>query len=260
MGVPMTLVYDPLMELAGITSVFIKQDISLFEVFTGCETKNRFHVYAKTQYGYKYLFKCREESSWCERNCLTGSCRPYRMKVKHIKAVDQFNGDFGNQEIYADFQRNFKCTCMCIQRPNLKASKYNGEYLGRINFPYTCCDPVYEVCDRMNNLRYIVTGDCCQCGLMCRKSYGMCSEVLFDIKKPGQDIKVGTIRKVFSGFIQEMLTDADNFELVFPQDATPEDKLMLIGNVLMIDYSFFENEKKKVTPQKTLLNSGLNLF
>jgi hypothetical protein len=126
----------------------------------------------------------------------------------------------------------------------MKGRYTNGDYFGKITFPYTCCDPKYEILDRFDKLKYIVTADCCQCGLMCRASYGMCSEVTFQIQRPDSNQQIGYIKKVFSGLIQELVTSADNFELVFPQDATPEEKLMLIGNVLMIDYSFFEDKGK----------------
>jgi hypothetical protein len=241
MGVPMFLVLDPLLELATISSVFIKQEINIFEVLTGCETKSRFHVYARTQFGYKYLFKCKEESGWCERNCLLSSSRPFKMKIKHVAALDQFGNDFSDSATFAEFNRPYKCTCFCLQRPVMKGVKNNGEYFGQIKFPFSCCDPKYEVVDKFNNLKYVVTGDCCQCGLMCRTSYGMCSEVMFQIRKPDNE-QVGFVKKVFSGLVQELLTSADNFELQFPKDSTPEDKLMLIGNVLMIDYTFFEDK------------------
>lgn len=62
---------DPMTELSLATSAVIKQQIEFLEVLTGCETKNRYHVYIKTQTGEMiYLFKCKEESTWCQRNCL----------------------------------------------------------------------------------------------------------------------------------------------------------------------------------------------
>lgn len=40
--------------------------------------------------------------------------------------------------------------------------------------------------------------------------------------------------------IQSLVSNDDNFEVIFPNDSTPEEKLMLIGAALMIDYSLFE--------------------
>ena len=38
----------------------------------------------------------------------------------------------------------------------------------------------------------------------------------------------------------EAATDADSYQVGFPQNSTPEDKLLLIGLGLMIDYQYFE--------------------
>lgn len=51
---------------------------------------------------------------------------------------------------------------------------------------------------------------------------------------------VGTIKKKCQG-IQELVTDADTFILTFPDNASPEEKLMLIGAVLLLDYRYYED-------------------
>jgi hypothetical protein len=62
---------DPLSELGNATGCIIKQEVELLEVVTGCETKNRYNIYIKTQNGLMtYLFKAKEDSGWCVRNCL----------------------------------------------------------------------------------------------------------------------------------------------------------------------------------------------
>lgn len=62
---------DYLLALRNAKSAFIKQKVELFEVLTGCETKNRYSVYLRYDNGVNaLLFKCKEESSWCARNCL----------------------------------------------------------------------------------------------------------------------------------------------------------------------------------------------
>ena len=63
---------DPLIQLSQAKSAIIKQQFELMEVLTGCETANRYHCYIITHSGeFIYLFKCKESSSWCERNCCT---------------------------------------------------------------------------------------------------------------------------------------------------------------------------------------------
>jgi hypothetical protein len=49
------------------------------------------------------------------------------------------------------------------------------------------------------------------------------------------------ITKKMGEFVQEMMTDADNFGCTFPQDATPQAKAVLLGAVFLIDFLFFED-------------------
>ena len=49
---------------------FIKQKVEILEILTGCETKNRYKVYVRYPNGsYYYLFKAKEDSDCCERQC-----------------------------------------------------------------------------------------------------------------------------------------------------------------------------------------------
>jgi len=57
--------------LENAEGAFIKQKIELFEAFTGCETKNSYNVFLRfANNEYAYVFKCKEKSGCCERNCL----------------------------------------------------------------------------------------------------------------------------------------------------------------------------------------------
>ena len=114
-GVPLMFVENPLQELAGSKVAIIEQQVELLEMLTGCETKNRYHVYIQNPYGQKqYLFKCKEESGWCERNCCPSDSRPFLMRVKHVSGQAQMTDDFS--KTYAEFNRAFKCTCCCLAR------------------------------------------------------------------------------------------------------------------------------------------------
>jgi hypothetical protein len=37
-----------------------------------------------------------------------------------------------------------------------------------------------------------------------------------------------------------LITSADSYQIIFPKDASPKDKMILILAGLMIDYQFFE--------------------
>ena len=40
----------------------------------------------------------------------------------------------------------------------------------------------------------------------------------------------------------EVITDADSYQVSFPKNASPNDKLLLIALGLMIDYQYFETD------------------
>ena len=238
---------DPLTVLSQAKSAVIKQQIELLEIFTGCETNNRYHVYITTNSGeFVYLFKCKEESSWCDKNCCSSESRPFSMKMRHVNnQADYFAEDYSNY--FAIAERPFKCTCCYFERPEL-TTRNNNAYFGKVTEPFSCCDPIFHVKDANNEVKWKITAECCQCGLLCRTRCGVCSEALFPIhsgNKTELDPKncEGHIKKLSAG-IQELVSDADNFELVFPVNATPEEKLTLISAVLLIDYRFFEDNGK----------------
>ena len=117
----------------------------------------------------------------------------------------------------------------------------SGRVVGSVHDPFTCCNPFYEVKGENGEVKYRVFGACCQKGFYC------CSDVFFFIY-PGGDSEmkeenaIGTITKKWTDCIKETYTNANNFVTVFPKDATADDKLLLIGLTLLIDYTLFEKE------------------
>lgn len=59
--------------LRHLPAVFVKQKFEMLEALTGCETENRYKVYASNENMDKVgdpIFKCKEKSSFLARNCL----------------------------------------------------------------------------------------------------------------------------------------------------------------------------------------------
>ncbi len=113
----MSLVENVLSELDNIKSVKIEQQIEVLEIITGCETANRYHVYGFNKKGeISYLFRCKEESDWCERNCCASSVRPFKMKIYHIRTRQQFNGVNDTSNYFALINKPISCSCFCLSR------------------------------------------------------------------------------------------------------------------------------------------------
>lgn len=237
-GIQYIFVSDPLTELNNCSGVLIKQEPELLEILTGCETPNRYHVFGQTNSGYIYLFKCLEKSGFCMRNCCPSSMREFNMEIRHMGSVEEINP--GMSKLFTNIYKPFKCVCCCFNRPEMIITLNNGEFIGKIYNPFTCCDPEYEIYDSNNQLKYYINADCCQCGLLCNNTIcGKCSEAKFIIFDRKYGNQIGIISKNVAQF-HEIISNADSYKIIFPNNATPKEKLLLICLGLMIDYQHFE--------------------
>ena len=237
---PQNFVYiqDPFTEIAQSRTAIVRQEPALLERLTGCVTRNHYHVFLSTPYGLKYAFKCNEQSGGCARCCLSANSRPIKIIMRHVISFQQYDGDMA--KVFINVDKPCKCACCCFCRPYMDVRLAdNGQQLGIISEPCTCCDVDMEVLDTAGNLRYDINGDCCQLGLCCGPSLKKLANVNFEIKENGYT--VGAIRKLTSS-LGEFFTKADSYEVVFPKKATPSDKLLLILATLMIDYQNFESD------------------
>ena len=241
-GIQYVCVADPMAELAMSTGVLIRQEAQFFEQMTGCESPNRYYVFSQSpQGGMKLLFKCKEYSECCMRNCCPAQSREFNMAIKHIATAANLDENFSAP--FVNVRKPFKCTCCCLERPEMLVSYGgNNQPLGRIKQPFTCCDPMFTTYDNTGVIRNTIHADCCQCGLICKNNFcGKLSEVVFNVFGGSNVVTspVGSIiKKVATA--AELVTSADSYQVNFPPQATPTDKMLLIVAGLMIDYQFFE--------------------
>lgn len=101
---------------------------------------------------------------------------------------------------------------------------------------------MFEAVDETDGSKYSVEIPYCQCGFMCRSNVcGKCSEVIGNIYKENDlTHPVGTFKKL-ENCVQEMVSDANSFEIIFPTDATVGDKLNILATVILIDYRYYES-------------------
>ena len=242
-GMTYVSVSDPLIELNNCSEVLIKQEPELLKILTGYETPNRYHVFGLTNSGYIYLFKCFEKSKNCIRCFCPSSMRNFNMEIRHCGSVDEMKPEMS--KLFANIYKPFKCSCFCFNRPEMFIKLSNGEFLGKIFYSFSFCDPEQKVYDNNQQLKYFVNADYCQCGLLCANGIcGKCSEVKFSIfdKKYGKEI--GIIAKNPAEII-EIISSADSYKIIFPNMAKAKEKLELICLCLMIDYQHFEENNSK---------------
>lgn len=232
-------VQDPISELNNCKGVIIRQQPELFEAITGCETPNRYHVYGQTSQGLKYLFKCMERSDYCTRTCCPSNIREFNMEIYHMINLGQ-----QASKLFANAVKPLIIPCYCCCRPEMTLLLGDQkEVVGKIVNIFTCCDPEFDVFDKSGNLKFRVHADCCQCGLICANNIcGKFSSANFEIYDGTLTNRVGQISRMAAQSYSEMVTDADTYQLTFPQQASAYDKLLLIALGLMIDYQYFETD------------------
>lgn len=111
---------DLLPKLKSVDGIFITQKKDLMEVVSGCERENKYTVFAADSDGNMIknlpLFKCKEKSDCCSRILYPGDCRPFKMNTEHYaKGASSKDGD-----ICMEFHREFSCTCLCLNRPEME--------------------------------------------------------------------------------------------------------------------------------------------
>lgn len=238
-GLQFNFTDNPLTEIENCIGITIKQDIGFFEMLTGFERNIIYNIFGETSQGYKYLFKCEENTSCISRWMCPTSIRKLDMNFLHISLNKE-------SKKIANLLKPFKCSCFCLSRPEifLKLNESN-EKIGRITEPFSCSEYLYEIYDESDQIKYMVKGKCCQCGLICANSiFGRIGEADFCIIDPDTKEQIGSISKK-NPVISNGINDGENFKIIFPDKASTNDKLLLITLGLMIDYLYFEIDPSK---------------
>ena len=244
--------------LEKIQEVIIKQESDILEAVTGCQEPNNYHIYGRFPNGEKcYIFRCKEFSSCPMRCCCPVSCRELIMKMKLSSEEDENqnennsnNESNSNEEDFSDcillIDKKYKCPFFNCIRPEMRVFIAGTKCLiGTIEEGFSCCDPIFNVYGKDGKIIYTINTDCCQCGFMCRNNcLGKTDECVFFIYKgESPDIPIGEINKKAAA---SQLSIADNYYVLFPKNATVEEKLLLSIAGMMIDYQYFENNTNTV--------------
>lgn len=127
-------------------------------------------------------------------------------------------------------------------KPNVQVlNTDNNTVFGNIRQPNICCcsDPDYQIKNSLNFVKYRVVTEGCKCSYCCCE--GCCclfSETSYKILDSTHTQIVGEIFKY--EYVQggkEMLT----YRIIFPNDATPEEKILIISTAMAIDHFVYKS-------------------
>ena len=188
--------------------LLVQQKKEWGEILTGFETRNRFAVCDTSG---RQLYWAAEESSMLARWFLK-SLRPFAMHILNPQGA-----------LVLKFTRPFR-----FFLHEISISDMSGKYLGMIKQKFSIFSRQFLVRDATGREVYKIYGP-------------FFHPWTFRILKNEREI--GKIQKRWSGLGKEMFTDADNFNIEFPREASVEQKSILLGALFLIDMLCFERSK-----------------
>ena len=224
--------------------VFIKQKIEWLEVLTGCETPNKYLIFEMNQQNQKVgapMISCKEDSSCLARQCLRGSNRPLTMNCINL---------FNNQSLCLQMEKPYKMTFLCCNRPEMTV-RYTeqGNFIdvGKVIDNWDVCNYSFSVLDVQGNQMFHIEASCMQLGFHLECPCESCETIVFEVYKGEKSagVRWPDLVKTGTNCVASMVSDADNFMVPFGQNATFEERVMLVSTALFIDYMMFEINPKK---------------
>lgn len=236
---------DDLAKFMICKKIYIDQYYKISDLFVKCPLYYNYRIsleYEKEGEAY-YLFDSKDLSPTCSHNCCPNQAKSVKMEI------GSYGIGKGIRQRFAIFEKPYRCACLflcaCCTRPTFNIFINGGkEKIGFIREIRTACDPTLNVFSKNNVLRYTISGSCCQCGYCCRDlCCGMCNSATFSIYNGADDKKEkpeGTISKIkFSG--NKVKPDYEQSTIVYPIQASCEDKVLILAAALFIQILYFQN-------------------
>lgn len=228
-------------EFREFPNLFVRQTRRgcCYELLSGCQARSEFFIGTIMQPKSKYFYAI-EDSELLERVCFQ-NLRPWKMKVYQGPGPNQ-SGNFVEYHRECNLGPS-PCKCCCFQE--VSAFLRSGQHVGSVQETFYWCIPNFAVKNASGLHEYNLHIPMCFGCLpdICREGCCRYPFYLYPANQDGEDIseqEVGKIVKVWSGAFQELLTDADNFELHFPPDMREDQKANLLGAVFLINQLYFE--------------------
>ena len=193
--------------------IFVQQVREMLEIFVGIEGKNKYEVLDDS--GNKIGFMAESGGGlfkFLSRNFLR-SHRPLKIKVWN----------------------NAQETVLTMERPfffffsDLEIKGSDGRACGHVHRRFAIIHKMYDLVDD----RGVV---------FARVKAPIWRLWTFPILD-GRDNPIGEISKSWGGFLKEVFTDSDKFQVSFPPELTDSQKAVTFGAAISIDMDFFENNQ-----------------
>ena len=236
---------DPMALFAGAEKVYIDQFYKLSDLFVICPLYFNYRIslqYSSSDDTAYHLFNTKEVSPLCSHNICANQAREIDINIFNF-IVDPKN-PLKTVQKFVTLKKGcrcaFGCFCACCSRPTFSV-KTLSEEVGYI-VEAMGCDPVIQVLDINKDLVYEVKTKYSDCGFCLRdqccdaRKCAKCQFIIYDKDKKS----VGVLTKDHrSG--KKVKPDYDQLTVVFPPDASCQEKVLLTCSALVIEYLYFQH-------------------
>ncbi|KAM4771140.1 phospholipid scramblase family member 5-like [Rhinophrynus dorsalis] len=216
---PLYLVPPGLEHLSKIQQIIIHQQVELLGVFLATEKSNKYEI--KDNFGQRLYF-AREENVYLNKN-LCGPIRPFTIRISNNRG----------REVITVI-RPLRCISCCFPcyLQELEVQAPPGTTVGFIVQKWDPLLPKFTIQNESKDDVLKIIGPYVTCSCF--------GDVEFEVKALNEEATIGKISKYWSGFVNDVFTNADNFGIEFPVDLDVKLKAALIGTCFLIDLMYFE--------------------
>ena len=246
-----TALQDPYALFSGAEQVYIDQYYKISDLFVICPLYFNYRISLEyrvsgekdeePKYEAYHLFTTKEITPICSHNFLSNQSRQIDINIFNyiVEPKDKEMQKFIT--IRKPCRCAFSCFCACCTRPIFEVVT-PIEKLGKIIEIRTFCDPVLHVLDVNDEIIYILSTKCCQCGYLLRDSFcdnRRCARCIFLIADKDNNCVGKILKDHRSG--KRIQPDYDQMVLTYPPEASCQEKILLMCASLAIEYLYFQN-------------------
>ncbi|XP_040205036.1 phospholipid scramblase family member 5 [Rana temporaria] len=222
---PRFLVPPGLEHLSKVQQIIVHQQVELLGVFLGTEKSNKYEI--KDIFGQRIYF-AREENIYLNKN-LCSPVRPFKMHISN---------NAGREVITVI--RPLRCITCCFPcyLQELEVQAPPGTTVGFIVQKWDPLLPKFTIQNESKEDVLMIIGP--------YLTFSCLGDVDFEVKTLSEKSVIGKISKYWSGFVNDVFTNADNFGIEFPVDLDVKLKAALVGACFLIDLMYFERSSDAI--------------
>eukprot|EP00210_Caulerpa_lentillifera_P001397 g1344.t1 len=242
---------DAINAFEEVEGLMVYQDLQwLEEIVSFLEVRNRYKISALPK-GNEYrdfenrefesmpaMFEARKDSSFCCRICCANN-REFKLGLfpPDTPRHPQWPETPSLLTIDRPFRCSINCICCMLNPQEVKVTSGTGQDLGKIVYDWRFIDCCFK-CTRWAK-SYDPVGENC-CAPTCYNKVF----TIYVLDKETEKKPLGVFRNIFPGCNWRGLCSksASNLVIVFPKDATKEEKGLLTGSLFLHEFMLFEKK------------------